>query len=85
MPPQRRFVFTAPPPRCDVAESSIAATARAPRGQYDFVDTIKAGQGLIRSPGHDARTISRAEDVGYARASSSPTSSSTNGDNLVGG
>nr|GFB61590.1 hypothetical protein [Tanacetum cinerariifolium] len=33
----------------------------------DFVDTIKAGQGLIRSPGHDARTISRAEDVGYAR------------------
>nr|GFC96527.1 hypothetical protein [Tanacetum cinerariifolium] len=67
MPPQRRFVFTAPPPRCDVAESSIAATARAPRGQYDFVDTIKAGQGLIRSPGHDARTISRAEDVGYAR------------------
>ncbi|GJY06297.1 hypothetical protein Tco_0373351 [Tanacetum coccineum] len=42
---------------CDVAESSAAAAARAPRGQYDFVDTVEAGQGLIRSPGHDARTI----------------------------
>ncbi|GJZ48512.1 hypothetical protein Tco_0602344 [Tanacetum coccineum] len=61
MPPQRTFVLTAPPPRCDVAESS-AATARAPRGQYDFVDTIEAGQGLIRSPGHDGRTIARADD-----------------------
>nr|GEW98582.1 hypothetical protein [Tanacetum cinerariifolium] len=29
MPPQRRFIFTAPLPGCDVAESS--ATARAPR------------------------------------------------------
>ncbi|GJY68924.1 hypothetical protein Tco_0471906 [Tanacetum coccineum] len=34
MPPRRRFVLTAPPPRCDVAESSTAA--RPPRGQYDF-------------------------------------------------
>ncbi|GKA45553.1 hypothetical protein Tco_0738349 [Tanacetum coccineum] len=71
MPPRRRFVLTAPPPGCDVAESSTAA-ARAPRGQYDFVDTVKAGQGLICSPGHDARTIARAadraEDVGYVRA-----------------
>ncbi|GJS69032.1 hypothetical protein Tco_0701873 [Tanacetum coccineum] len=71
MPPRRRFVLAAPPPGCDVAESSAAA-ARAPRGQYDFVDTVEAGQGLIRSPGHDARTIARAadkaEDVGYVRA-----------------
>nr|GEV16523.1 putative reverse transcriptase domain-containing protein [Tanacetum cinerariifolium] len=56
---------------CDVAESSAAA-ARAPRSQYDFVDTVKAGQGLIRSPGHDTRTIARAadrgEDVGYVKA-----------------
>nr|GEW68168.1 retrotransposon protein, putative, Ty3-gypsy subclass [Tanacetum cinerariifolium] len=70
MPPQRRFVFTAPSPGCDVAESSDAA-ARAPRGQYDFVDTVEAGQGY-RSPGHDARTIARAadraKDVGYVRA-----------------
>ncbi|GKE57876.1 hypothetical protein Tco_1497061 [Tanacetum coccineum] len=70
IPPHRRFALTAPPPRCDVAESSAAA--RAPRGQYDFVDTVEAGQGLIRSPGHDARTITRAadraEDVGYLRA-----------------
>ncbi|GJW27984.1 reverse transcriptase domain-containing protein [Tanacetum coccineum] len=71
MPPRRRFVLTAPLPRCDVAESSAAA-ARPPRGQYDFVDTVEAGQGLIRSPSHDARTIAiatdRAEDVGYVRA-----------------
>ncbi|GJT21513.1 hypothetical protein Tco_0891450 [Tanacetum coccineum] len=71
-PPQRRFLLTAPPPRCDVAESLAAAAARAPRGQYDFVDAVEAGQGFIRSPGHDARTIARAadraEDVGYVRA-----------------
>ncbi|GJW76795.1 hypothetical protein Tco_0138477 [Tanacetum coccineum] len=71
MPPRRRFILTAPPPGCDVAESS-AADARAPRGQYDFVDDVEAGKGLIRSPGHDAQTIARvadrAEDVGYVRA-----------------
>nr|GEU62351.1 putative reverse transcriptase domain-containing protein [Tanacetum cinerariifolium] len=71
MPPRRRSVLTAPPPRCDVAESSAVA-ARAPRSQYNFVDTVEAGQGLIRSPGHDAQTIARAadraEDVGYVRA-----------------
>nr|GEW22654.1 retrotransposon protein, putative, Ty3-gypsy subclass [Tanacetum cinerariifolium]GEW22661.1 retrotransposon protein, putative, Ty3-gypsy subclass [Tanacetum cinerariifolium] len=70
MPPRRRFIFTALPPGCDVVESSAAA--RAPRDQYDFVDTIEAGQGLIRSLGHDAWTIARAndrvEDVGYVRA-----------------
>nr|GFC55008.1 hypothetical protein [Tanacetum cinerariifolium] len=58
--------------RCDVAKNSAAATARAPRGQYDFVDTVVAGQSLVRSPGHDARTIARAadraKDVGYVRA-----------------
>nr|GEU90749.1 putative reverse transcriptase domain-containing protein [Tanacetum cinerariifolium] len=69
--PMRRLVLTAPLPGCDVVESS-AATARAPRSQYDFVDTVKAGQGLIRSPGHDTQTIARAanivEDVGYDTA-----------------
>nr|GEZ00354.1 hypothetical protein [Tanacetum cinerariifolium] len=60
MPPQRRFILTTPPPGCDVAESSIAA--RLPRGQYDFVDTIKAGHGLNRSPGHDTQTIARVVD-----------------------
>nr|GEX72710.1 hypothetical protein [Tanacetum cinerariifolium] len=70
MPPWRRFVLTAPPPGCDVAESFAAATAaRTPRGQYGFVDIAEVGQGLIHSPGHDARTIARAadraEDVGY--------------------
>ncbi|GJS74750.1 hypothetical protein Tco_0707591 [Tanacetum coccineum] len=41
MPPRRRFILTAPPPGYDVAESSAVATARPPRGQYDFVDTIE--------------------------------------------
>nr|GFD07899.1 hypothetical protein [Tanacetum cinerariifolium] len=62
MPPRRRFALTGSPPRCDVVESSAAAVARAPRSQYDLVDTVKAGQGLIRSPGHDTRTIARATD-----------------------
>nr|GEU54248.1 hypothetical protein [Tanacetum cinerariifolium] len=72
MPPQRRFVLTASPPGYDVAESFAVVVARAPKSQYDFVDTIEAGQGLIRSPGHDTQTIAgaadRAEDVGYIRA-----------------
>nr|GFC13220.1 hypothetical protein [Tanacetum cinerariifolium] len=51
MSPRRRFVFIAPPPGCDVAESSAAAT-RAPRSQYNFVDTVEA----------------RHEDIGYVRA-----------------
>nr|GEW45580.1 hypothetical protein [Tanacetum cinerariifolium] len=72
MPPRRRFILTAPPPGCDVAESSAAVvTARVPRGQYDFIDTVEAGHGLIHSPSHDAQTIARAtdraEDVGYVR------------------
>nr|GFC99825.1 hypothetical protein [Tanacetum cinerariifolium] len=71
MPPQRRFTLTGPPPGCDVVESSAAAAARAPRSQYNFVDNVKAGQGLIRSPGHENWTIARAadrvEDVGYVR------------------
>ncbi|GJU23179.1 hypothetical protein Tco_1156521 [Tanacetum coccineum] len=72
MSPQRRFVLTAPPPGCDIAESSAAAAARASRGQHDFIDAVRTGQGLVRSPGHDAQTIARAtdiaEDVGYTRA-----------------
>ncbi|GJS10492.1 putative reverse transcriptase domain-containing protein [Tanacetum coccineum] len=55
-----------------IPKSSATAAARAPRGQYDFVDVVEAGHGLIRSPGHDAQTIARAadreEDVGYVRA-----------------
>nr|GEW71670.1 hypothetical protein [Tanacetum cinerariifolium] len=63
MPPRRRFSLT---------ESSAAAAARAPRSQYDFVDIVEAGQGLICSPGHDTQTIARvadrAEDASYVRA-----------------
>nr|GFA14577.1 hypothetical protein [Tanacetum cinerariifolium] len=55
--------------KIDVVRESSAAAARAPRSQYNFVDTVEAGQGLIRSLGHDTRTIARAtdraEDVGY--------------------
>nr|GEV87933.1 putative reverse transcriptase domain-containing protein [Tanacetum cinerariifolium] len=67
--------FPLPPtsPAYDQAQlESFVAAARAPRSQYNFVDTVVAGQGLIRSPGHDTRTIARAadraEDVGYVRA-----------------
>nr|GEU65524.1 hypothetical protein [Tanacetum cinerariifolium] len=53
-----------------LVESSAAA--RAPKSQYDFVDTVEVGQGLIHSPVHDTWTIARvtdkAEDVGYVRA-----------------
>nr|GFC76016.1 hypothetical protein [Tanacetum cinerariifolium] len=56
MPPRRRFALTGSLLGYDVAESSAAAAARATRSQYDFVDTVEAGQGLIRSPGHDTRT-----------------------------
>ncbi|GKD84210.1 putative reverse transcriptase domain-containing protein [Tanacetum coccineum] len=55
-----------------ISESSAVAATRPPRGQYDFIDTIGVGHGLIRSPGHDAWTIARAadraEDVGHVRA-----------------
>nr|GEX69581.1 retrotransposon protein, putative, Ty3-gypsy subclass [Tanacetum cinerariifolium] len=44
MPPRRRFALTGSPPGCDVAESSAAAAARAPRSQYDFVDTLLDAQ-----------------------------------------
>nr|GEX60815.1 putative reverse transcriptase domain-containing protein [Tanacetum cinerariifolium] len=41
IPPRRRFVLTAPPPGCDVAETSVVAAAtRAPRSQYNFIDTV---------------------------------------------
>ncbi|GKF76581.1 hypothetical protein Tco_0229051, partial [Tanacetum coccineum] len=43
-----------------------------PIGQYDFVNIVEAGQGLIRCPSHDVQTIARAADraydVGYVRA-----------------
>ncbi|GJV43954.1 hypothetical protein Tco_1428490 [Tanacetum coccineum] len=44
MPPHRRFVLTAPPPGCDVVKSSATTAARAPRGQYDFVDTVETSE-----------------------------------------
>ncbi|GKA04261.1 hypothetical protein Tco_0677042 [Tanacetum coccineum] len=78
MPPRGDLYLLPPPPGCDLgcvgflARVFVVAAARAPRGQYDFVDAIEAGQGLIHSPGHDAQTIARAadkaKDVGYVRA-----------------
>nr|GEU53940.1 putative reverse transcriptase domain-containing protein [Tanacetum cinerariifolium] len=49
-------------PAYDQEPLESAAAARAPRGQYDFIDTVEAGQGLIRSPGHDAQTIVKVSD-----------------------
>ncbi|GKB58637.1 hypothetical protein Tco_0914823 [Tanacetum coccineum] len=48
MPPQRRFVLTAPPPRCDVAESSAIA-ARPPRAanrveEVGYVRALQASE-----------------------------------------
>nr|GFD44950.1 hypothetical protein [Tanacetum cinerariifolium] len=54
-----KIAVTLPPSR---HQSLAAAAAREPRSQYDFVDTVEAGLGLIRSPGHDTRTIARAAD-----------------------
>nr|GFB39324.1 hypothetical protein [Tanacetum cinerariifolium] len=72
LPPRRRFALTGSPPGCDIAESSAAAAARVPRSQYDFVNTVEVGQGLIHSPGHNTRTIARAanraENASYVRA-----------------
>nr|GEX48444.1 hypothetical protein [Tanacetum cinerariifolium] len=39
MPPQRRFVLTAPPPGCDVAQSS-ATTARPPKEDVGYVRAL---------------------------------------------
>nr|GFA75580.1 hypothetical protein [Tanacetum cinerariifolium] len=47
IPPRRRFSFTAPPPGCDVAESS-AADAKAPRSQEEDVGYVKALQASER-------------------------------------
>nr|GFB86576.1 hypothetical protein [Tanacetum cinerariifolium] len=46
----------------DTDKCYVAAAARPPRGQYDFVDIVEARHGLIRSPGYDTRTIARAPD-----------------------
>nr|GFC83365.1 hypothetical protein [Tanacetum cinerariifolium] len=66
------FLLLSTSPAYDQAPlESFDAAARAPRGQYDFVNTVEAGHGLICSLGHDAWTITRAadrvEDVGYVR------------------
>nr|GFA37485.1 hypothetical protein [Tanacetum cinerariifolium] len=48
MPPRRRFAFTARPPGCDVAESSAAVAARAPRNYCRPAD--RAGDvGYVRA------------------------------------
>nr|GEV88563.1 hypothetical protein [Tanacetum cinerariifolium] len=41
MPPRRRFILTAPPPGCDVAESSAVAVARALRSQAEDVGYVR--------------------------------------------
>ncbi|GKB72907.1 hypothetical protein Tco_0934319, partial [Tanacetum coccineum] len=64
MPLQRRFVLTAPPPRCEVAESSAAA-ARPPRAvdRAEDVGYVRALQDsehrMMTSIAYDARTNRR--------------------------
>nr|GEU29001.1 putative reverse transcriptase domain-containing protein [Tanacetum cinerariifolium] len=78
MPPQRIFGLTTPPLRCDIAESFVAF-ARAPRSQYDFVDTVKiqVAQKKVKIAFENDDSSSRvelitskikAEDVGHVRA-----------------
>nr|GEU30889.1 putative reverse transcriptase domain-containing protein [Tanacetum cinerariifolium] len=43
MPPWRRFVFNAPPPGCDVEESSVT-TARAPRKGVGYVRALQTSK-----------------------------------------
>ncbi|GKB68372.1 hypothetical protein Tco_0929784 [Tanacetum coccineum] len=57
-PPQRRFVLTAPPPGCDIAES-YAATARASRVADRAVDVRKQESEIFYTQLHDARTDRR--------------------------
>ncbi|GJT28325.1 putative reverse transcriptase domain-containing protein [Tanacetum coccineum] len=52
-----------------VEEDETTATPPPPRHHRarisrsnDFVDAVETGQGLVRSPGHDAQTIARAAD-----------------------
>nr|GEU54917.1 putative reverse transcriptase domain-containing protein [Tanacetum cinerariifolium] len=48
MPPQKRFILTAPPPGCDVAESfATAVAARAPREDVGYVRALQASKHMI--------------------------------------
>ncbi|GKD67582.1 hypothetical protein Tco_1321672, partial [Tanacetum coccineum] len=59
MPPRRRFVLTAPPHGCDVAESSAAAAARAPRAANRAADV-----GYVRAlQGFEHRMMTSIEEV----------------------
>ncbi|GJZ52215.1 putative reverse transcriptase domain-containing protein, partial [Tanacetum coccineum] len=67
MPPWRRFVLTAPPPGCDVAESSAAVAAKAPRAadrvkDVGYVRALQASEHRMMTSIeklHDARTDRR--------------------------
>ncbi|GJX05764.1 hypothetical protein Tco_0193696 [Tanacetum coccineum] len=59
MPPQRRFILTAPPPGCDVAESSDAAT-RAPKTAVDRAEDVGYVRALQAS---EHRMMTSIEEV----------------------
>nr|GEV18919.1 reverse transcriptase domain-containing protein [Tanacetum cinerariifolium] len=44
MPPRRRFVLTAPPPGCNVAESYVVDVARPPREDVGYVRALQASE-----------------------------------------
>nr|GEV85332.1 reverse transcriptase domain-containing protein [Tanacetum cinerariifolium] len=59
MPHQRRFVFTTPPPRCDVAESSAAAARASRRSQLEGQLPGLSSQAREYTQLHDAQTDRR--------------------------
>ncbi|GJQ91013.1 hypothetical protein Tco_0002152 [Tanacetum coccineum] len=65
MPPQRRFVLTASPPGCDVAESSAAAAGRPSRGQYNFVDTASEHRMITSIEEVNLRVSYQAQRTAY--------------------
>ncbi|GKD66848.1 putative reverse transcriptase domain-containing protein, partial [Tanacetum coccineum] len=62
MPPQRIFVLTAPPPRCDVAESSAATAARPPRAA-DRVEDVGYVRALQASKHRMMTSIEELHDA----------------------
>ncbi|GJS91549.1 putative reverse transcriptase domain-containing protein [Tanacetum coccineum] len=65
MLPQRRFILTTPPPRYDVAESSITAAARPLRGQA--ADRVEDVGYVIALQASEHRMMTSIEEVNLRR------------------
>ncbi|GKE73462.1 hypothetical protein Tco_1535503 [Tanacetum coccineum] len=62
MPPRRRFVLTTPPPGCHVAESSVAAVARASRAA-DKTEDVGYVRALQASEHKMTTSIEEVKDI----------------------